>query len=220
MPKDYIPQGDSGLLEFADNFIEKTSGSEASFGLNAGDTTDLTSLRDEFRTAYEDNLDKQTAARASSEGKREKRKTFEARLRQAAQDVQSFSGTTDEMRADLRLTVRDDKLTDIGVPDTFPVGEIKQGAPLQHIVSFRDSELEGKGKPDGVQGAIIYCKIGGEATLNVDDYDYLATDTASPYLAVHEAQNAGQKAHYLMCWVNTKGEQGAFGSPVSATITG
>ena len=77
-----------------------------------------------------------------------------------------------------------------------------------------------KGKPEGVKGVEIWCKIGGEATMNEDDYKYLATDTASPYLAIHKSEDIGKQAHYLLRWVNPRGEAGAWSNPVSATITG
>jgi hypothetical protein len=66
----------------------------------------------------------------------------------------------------------------------------------------------------------ILVKIGGEPTMNEDEYRYLATDTASPYLATHKSADVGKQAHYLLRWENTKGETGAWSTIVSATITG
>jgi hypothetical protein len=66
----------------------------------------------------------------------------------------------------------------------------------------------------------ILVKIGGEPTMNEDEYRYLATDTASPYLATHKSADVGKQVHYLLRWENTKGETGAWSTIVSATITG
>jgi hypothetical protein len=221
MPKDYIPQGDSDLLEFADNFISKISGNEATYGLVAGDTAALTAMRDDFQTNYDDNISKQIDAKTSKQKKDDSRDPFEGKLREVSQRIQTYPGTTDAMRQELQITVKDTTLSSIGEPMTHPVAEIEIDAPLRHTITFYDEGGGGsKGKPDGVKGAEIWCKIGGDATMNEDDYRYLGTDNASPYLAVHKPENAGQKAHYLLRWVNPKNEPGAWSNPVSATITG
>ena len=49
---------------------------------------------------------------------------------------------------------------------------------------------------------------------------FVALDTASPYLLVHEASDAGKLAHYLLRWVNTRSEPGPWSETISATITG
>lgn len=221
MPKDYIPQGDSELLEFVNNFIDKISGNEAAYGLTAGDTAQMTALRDTFQTDYNDNLSKQIDAQTARAKKDSSRDPLKGKTRECSQRVQTFPGTTDAMRQELQITVKDTEQSSIGAPETRPVAEIEITAPLRHTINFyNEGGGGGKGKPDGVKGAEIFCKIGGEATVDEDDYKYLGTDTASPYLAVHKAENAGQKAHYLLRWVNPKNEPGAWSNPVSATITG
>ena len=220
MSKDYIPKGDSDLLEFAGNFISKISGNEASYGLAAADTTALTALQNAFQNAYDDNNIKQIEARTMREQKDSDRQNLVDELRQTAQRVQTFPGTTDMMRQDLMLTVKDATPSRIEEPASRPVVEIDTSVPLRHSIMFYDEGGMGRGKPEGVRGAEIWCKIGGEATMNEDDYRYLGTDTASPYLAVHKSEDTGKQAHYLLRWVNPKGEPGAWSNPVSATITG
>ncbi len=217
---DYIPRSTSALLEFADNFISKISGNEAAYGLTAGDTAALTTLRDKLQASYDENNSVQIEARTAKEKKDFDHKSLETKTRETAQRVQTFPGTDDAMRQDLQITVKDTTPSSIGEPVTRPVAEVNIDAPLRHTITFYDEGGGGKGKPEGVKGAEIWCKTGGEATLDEDDYRYLGTDTASPYLAIHKAENAGQKAHYLLRWVNPKNEPGAWSNPVSATITG
>lgn len=220
MPDDYIPRGDSDLLEFADNFITKTGGNEADFGLTAADTTETSALRTAFAGSYADNNSKQTEARTAKMKKDGDRRTLVAKLRESSQIAQKPPDTTDEMRTSLNLPVKDKEPSNIGEPATQPVAEIDTSVQLRHLVTFYNQGSENRAKPDGVQGAEIWCKIGGEATMNEDDYRYLGTDTASPYLAVHKPENIGKQAHYLLRWVNAKGEPGAWSGTFSATITG
>lgn len=220
MPKDYIPQGDSELLEFAENFIDKITGKETTLGLEASDTTSLTALKSAFQTSYNDNLDQQSAVRTAKVKKDSDRQPLVAKLREAAQRVQTFPGTTDVNRQELNLTVTDPTQSSIGEPTTRPFAEIDTSVALRHTITFYAEGGTGRGKPDGVKGAEIWCKIDGAATLDADDYRYPGTDTASPYLAVHKPENAKKQAHYLLRWVNPKGEPGVWSNPVSATITG
>ena len=220
MPKDYIPNGDSEILEFADNFVAKIDGNETMYGLVRDDATELIALRDTSRTSYDDNLAKQSAARTSREQKDMNIKALVNKLRGLAARVQANPTTDDMMRTDLNLTVKDTTQTPIGAPTTRPMAEVDTSVPLRHTIIFFDTESSTKGKPEGVKGAEIWCKIGGEATMNEDDYRYLGTDTASPYLAIHKAENVGKQAHYLLRWVNPKNEAGAWSNAVSATITG
>lgn len=220
MPDDYIPHGDSDLIEFADNFITKTDGNEADYGLTADDTTEIKSLKTNFAGSYAVNNSKQTEARSSRTKKDGDHKLLAAKLRESSQTVQRHSGTTDEMRVDLRLPVRDDEPSNIGEPATVPVAEIDTSVKLRHEISFYNEGSESKAIPDGVQDCEIWCRIDGEATMNEDDYRYMGRDTDSPYLAVHKAENVGKQAHYLLRWVNAKGEPGAWNGPFSATITG
>lgn len=220
MPDDYIPRGDSDLLGFADNFVKEIGGNEADFGLTAADTTEITALKANFGEAYDDNISKQTEARSAKTKKDGERKSLVSKLRESSQVVQQHPGTTDEMRSGLRLTIEDKEPSSIGEPATVPVAEIDTSVKLRHEINFYNEGSDNKAKPEGVDGCEIFCKIAGEATMNEDDYRYMATDTASPYLAFHKAENIGKQAHYLLRWVNAKGAPGAWSSPFSATITG
>jgi hypothetical protein len=217
---DYIPSSDSELIEFAMNFINRISGNEAELGLTAADTTAITALRSTFNLSYIDNNTTQMSARSTREKKDADREPLVAKLREAAQRIQNSPNVTDAQRAELGLTIRQTSSAPTGAPDSRPVLEIDTSEPLRHTVKFYDNVLETKGKPDGVRGAEIWCKIGGEATMNEDDYRYLGTDTASPYLAIHRPENVGKQAHYIARWVNGRGEYGAWSNSETATITG
>ena len=75
-----------------------------------------------------------------------------------------------------------------------------------------------KAKPAGVRGAEIYCAIATTAPADPAAYRFLALDTATPYLIEHAPADGGKTAHYLLRWVNTRGEAGPWSETVSATI--
>lgn len=220
MPEDYIPSNDGELIEFVDNFLNRIDGNETDLGLTVADRTALAAIRATFNSSYINNNTTQITALSMREKKDADRKLLVALLRELAQRIQNAPNVTDAQRAELGLTVRQTSTTPTGPPDSRPVLEIDTSEPLRHKVKFYDNVMETKGKPDGVKGAEIWCKIGGEATMNEEDYRYLGTDTASPYLAVHKPENVGKQAHYISRWVNNRGEYGAWSNPETATITG
>lgn len=219
MADDYIPRSEAELITFAKNFQSKTAGAPDEFNLTAAANTELDGLVTAFETDYNDNLTQQIAARASREKKDTSKKELVAAIRKQAQTAQK-SGITNEQRALLGLTVIDKIKTSVGAPETVPTAQIDTSQILRHEITFYDNESESKGKPEGVRGAQIWVKIGGESSVNEDDYKYLATDTASPYVVVHKAEDVGKQAYYLLRWENPKGETGAWSNVFSATITG
>lgn len=220
MSQDYIPRSDADLLSFANNFKTVTAKNLATYSLNATDDTELENIIGSFANAYNDNNSAQTAARAARQAKEDAKVLLISKLRELAQRIQVTASVTNEQKAELNLTVSDGTKTASGVPTTRPIAQIDTSQPLRHTIKFYDNASESKARPSGVMGAEVWVKIGGEATMNEDDYKFLALDTASPYVAIHKAEDIGKKAHYLLRWVSTRGEKGAWSNVSSATITG
>jgi hypothetical protein len=220
MNKDYIPTKDGELIVFAENFQNKTSADLAKYGLTEAGSKELELLIAKFDTEVSDDNVKQSAADASSKQKNATKKLLRTSLRKKSQTIQKLDDTSDSDRAALNLTVAGKTRTAAGVPTSRPVAQVDTSQPLRHTIKFSDNVGEGKAKPAGVMGAEVWVKIGGEATMNEDDYKYLSVDTATPYLAIHKAEDVGKKAHYLLRWINTRGEKGAWSDVVSAVITG
>lgn len=49
-------------------------------------------------------------------------------------------------------------------------------------------------------------------------FGFLALDTKTPYLADWTGADTGKVAHYMLRWVNTRGEKGPWSETVSAPI--
>ena len=47
---------------------------------------------------------------------------------------------------------------------------------------------------------------------------FLAVDTRTPYVAAFDGADAGKTAHYMLRWVNSRGETGPWTETASATI--
>ena len=221
MPKDYIPKGDSELLEFADNFISKIGGNEATYGLVLGDTAAATAMRDTFQTDYDDNLSKQIEAKTAREKKDLSRNPLVGKLREMAQRVQTYPGTNDVMRQDLQLTVKDTTQSSIGDPITRPVAEIK----LTRRCAIRSPSTTKAAAAVKASPKVSKARKSSARSAARQLWTRTITDTSerTPLHLISPFTNPktpDKKAHYLLRWVNPKNEPGAWSNPVSATITG
>ena len=223
MPKDFYPDSEAEQLAFVDHLISQVSGAPADYGLTAAQVTQMQAAKTEAQTAFDENVANQIAARASKLAKDDKLDALEDTVRENVRIVQAHPQVTDEQRGKLQITVPDKVPTSAGAPDSVPGVRIDTAAPLQHIINFFTLAGDGagrasRGKPKGVMGLEIWRKTGGEATMNEAEYQYLATDSESPYLSVFSPADGGKQAHYLVRWVSTSGEKGAW-NLVSATVT-
>jgi hypothetical protein len=218
---DKIPPGDADFNTWQLNFITSANANLAALGLVAADMTPLTTGAAAWTAAYTANVTAQAAAMSAREAKDAARKPLEVALRALAARLQASPTVTDARRAALGITVRAKGKQPAGVPTSRPVATVDTSQRLQHSIQFADEASPNKrAKPAGVMGAEIWVKVGDAAPLDVSECQFLALDTATPYVAHYPGTQAGKKAHYLLRWMNTRGAQGPWSETVSATIVG
>lgn len=86
------------------------------------------------------------------------------------------------------------------------------------MLSFGDSENKRR-RPAGAIGVEVYMTV-GDTTAPVDpaEYQFVEVCSRSPRNFSFESEDANSVAHYLLRWVNHKGETGPWSAPVSGTI--
>jgi hypothetical protein len=127
---------------------------------------------------------------------------------------------SDNVLASAGLPPRDTTKTDAPKPTTAPIGWVDYGK-LKHTIHFRDSATpDKKAKPEGMKGCEIWYFIGSTAPTSEKDWDYLTTDSNSPYIAFYEAADAGKKVFYQLRWISKSDERGEWSETIEATING
>ncbi len=218
---DYIPNTDADFNTWQANFCNYLSANLAALGLTAADLAAITAAKASWETAYADDVAKQAVARGTNQAKTSARDGFETILRAVTQQVQARPNVADSQRAGLGINIRETARTPTGVPDSRPVGTIDTSQRLRHTINFSDESTPSRrAKPDGVMGCQIWAKVGDPAPVDPSELRFLATDTATPYVAEYDGTDAHKVAHYMLRWVNRKGETGPWSQTVSATITG
>ena len=216
---DYIPDSDVEFRAWLKRFLDYASANLAALGLVADDIAPVQAAATAFNTTLDNNDVAQAAARAAREAKDAAGDAVETQVRPLAQRLQASGTVLDAQRHSLGLNVRSTTRTPVALPTTRPVATIDTSQRLQHTISFGDEETPGnRKKPAGVTGCEIWMKIGA-APVDPSELTYLATDTSTPYTAVFDGADAGKTVHYMLRWVNRRGERGPWSQTVSATIT-
>jgi hypothetical protein len=216
---DYIPQDKASRHDWLGNFQTNLTANASALGTTAAEATAIHALWLAYDAAYVDVAPKENAYHAALAILTEKEDALVSEVRSLAAEIQVNSDVTDASRTGAGLPLRKTTRTAAAVPTTRPVGEVDTSQRLQHTISFRDEGAVGKAKPEGVRGCEIWAVI-GTGPASVADARYLATDTATPYVATFDAADAGKPVHYFLRWVNTRSEAGPWSVTVTATIGG
>lgn len=221
MSIDWLPRPDTEFTPWFKTFTDYAGTNQAALGLTATEVTAVLSARTTWETDFQANLAAQNAAQSARQTKDASRTAAENLLRPLVQRLQSVETVQDSDRDGLGITVRETTRTASPVPETLPLATVDTSKRLRHVISFADESMpNSRAKPEGVSGCEIWVKIGGPPPLDSSECQYLATDTRTPYTAEYAGTDGGKVAHYMLRWVNTRGERGPWSQTVSATITG
>jgi hypothetical protein len=218
---DYIPATDAGFDTWQNQFLTYLNANLAALGLTATDTdvVSLTAAWNDWQARYPAHAEARLAAQAATQAKDASRRAYVAVIRRLVSRLQASAQVDDAERAALGITVPDREPTSAPAPETRPVLQADTSQRLRILVAFADEgRPDGAAKPPGVTGCEIYVKVGGAPPTDLDDCVYLGTDTRTPYLASFDGSQAGQTAHFVGRWVNSRGDTGPISETVSATI--
>ena len=185
--------------------------------------TPITAARTAWTNGLAAHAVAQTTARAARQTKDDSRAAYETVIRALVRRLQSSPSVDNAERQALGITVKDDiaTLTMAAAAATRPVGVVDTSERLRHTIRFFDeSTPQNRAKPDGVMGCEIWVKVGDPAPADPGELQFLTLDSSTPYVAEFDGKFAGQKAHYMLRWVTTRGDKGPWSETVSATIGG
>ena len=100
--------------------------------------------------------------------------------------------------------------------------------PQRHTIEFSDENTPTrKAKPAGVMGAEFFRAAtvrkrfpcgDGPPPVDPGELTFLAVDTRTPYMTEFDGADGNKMAHYMLRWLNSKGQAGPWSQTVSATI--
>lgn len=218
--KDYIPRGDAHFNMWLTNFMSALNARGTALGISADEIAALQAARESWETALGEHNEAQVAAATTTQNKNQVREALEELARATVRRLQTHPNIQDSDRLALGIGTRPAARTQSPAPSTRPFAQVDTSQRLRHSISFSDETTPGsRARPEGAWGCEIWVKVGGDAPASPSELTFLALDTASPYVAEYGGADAGQTAHYMLRWANTRGGQGPWSQTVSATIT-
>jgi len=216
---DYIPASDAEFNAWQANFVNYANLNLANLGLVILDLTSIFSAQAAWTPSLTAHIAAQANAQSARATKDANRTALEVLIRALVRRLQASPSVSDAEREALGITVPDTGATAAATPTTRPICQVDTAQRLQHTIDFTDeSTPTRKAKPAGVLGAEIWVKIGPTPPVDPGELTFLAVDTRSPYTRDYPGSEGGKQAHYMLRWVNTRGETGPWSETATATI--
>jgi hypothetical protein len=207
---DYIPAPDAQFDSWQVNWVTYAAANAVALGLDPlVDIPAIQAAQTAWDTDYDGHLTAQAAAQAARQAKDAERGTYVALLRSYSQQIQKRTGTTDEQRGGLGITIPDTEPTPVPAPTT---------APSLNIVTAERLRGAGLGKPPAVRGVQLWRKIGDPPPVDESELEFVSEFTRSRMTLDYQMAQGGQTVYYQARWVSTRGDTGPWGELVSATV--
>ncbi|HEY0049634.1 MAG TPA: hypothetical protein VGB68_10135 [Pyrinomonadaceae bacterium] len=199
---------------------DNATGDEASYGLTASLTAALKAELDGF----DDDLATLEGLEASENAARGAKNNRRAKIIELTRKqmglIRSTVGNDADKLGKVNLDPLDETRTEAGAPVSVPFALIDLGK-LRHTLNFRDAATpDTDKKPGGILGAEIWYKIGGTAPVDNKECQFLALDTATPYVIQFDGADAGKTVYYLLRWQSKNGDKGDWSDVAQATVNG
>lgn len=199
-------------------FNNATIGVPADYALTAAQATELNDELDGFDTDLDAHDAAQAAEDTAVQAKNLRRKRILQLARQQFKLARAAEGMDNRKLAAANLDEYDDEPTKSPAPVSVPMAHIDYGKG-RHTIHFRDAQTpDSEAKPDGVKGCEIWNFIGDEPPASEKGYEYLVTDSNTPYVAFYDGADAGKTVHYIMRWISKSGDAGEWSQVLKATI--
>jgi hypothetical protein len=220
----FPPSREADLLAWSANFDQFITATPEAFGLTAAQATAYAALHAAFAAAYEVAIEPSTNSKSAINAKNVAKESLvngPGGARQLVAIVQAFPGTTDPMRTDLGLKVRDYEPTPAPVPALAPNLSIVSSVGRTVAIRLRDaSNSRNRGKPEGVQGAAVLTHVGETPPADPQQWALaFNTSLTSCDVVFPMSVPAGSKVWITSFWFNARKQSGPAAAAQTAVIS-
>jgi hypothetical protein len=163
-----FPQSrEAQLLGWSAQFSAKITAAATTYGLTAPMASAYAALHSSFASLYATATDTDTNSKAAITAKNVAKQSLlygTGGAWQLVNIIQAFPGTTDAMRAELNIKIRDVEMTPSPAPEVAPDLSIVSTMGRTVRIRLRDAlNTDRRGKPDNIIGATVLTYVGDEA---------------------------------------------------------
>ena len=218
MGRNYLPAGEAQFTDWVGHFLGTLTKKPEAYHVSQSEIDELTAEYDQFDEQYKEAIAARDAAQAAMQARDDQRQELEARIRSTARRIQADDRVTDANRREAGLPVHKTSRKPVPAPTSAPMGNVILSNRLEQVLYFSDSENKRR-RPAGAIGVEVYMCVGDAvAPVNPSNYKFVEVCSRSPRKFDFNESDANRVAHYLLRWVNHKGEVGPWSAPISGTI--
>jgi hypothetical protein len=215
----YPPDREADLITATQTFLDVATPVPATYSLTAAQLTLLGTKLADFQAKWDACQVPNTKTRPAVELKNQSKVDLVAYLRSLVKVVQNAPTTTNAMRAELAIPLRDYEPTPIGVPGSAPILTIKKVWGHQITCRIESATSEGRAMPPGVYGAQVYTFVGPEPAGDTQVWTNQGLVTRTQFVIQFPASvPAGAKVWLTAAFVNPRGQTGLACTPVMSGI--
>ncbi len=219
MSTDYLPKRESGLLTWAENFVQLVGAGATEYGLTDLQSDAYGEAQTAFATAYAAANHPSTRTPQAIEAKNVAKRALIALSRDLVKICQAAPVMTDEKRVALGITVPDVEPTPVPVPDQSPQLDVMAVNGRRVSLRLRDSETGERKKPVGVAGAAVLSYVGETIPADIRDWTFEGNTTrANVDVVFAESVPMGVKVWLTAYWFNRRAQSGPACAPVSTHV--
>lgn len=215
----YPPGREADLITAAQTFHDVATVAPATYSLTALQLTTLGTKLSDFQTKWDVCQVPGTKTRVAVELKNVSKADLVAYLRSLCRIVQAAPTTTNAIRTELGIPLRDAIASPIGVPASAPILTVRKVWGRQITIRLESADIEGRGLAPGILGAQVYTFVGDEPASDTQVWvnQGLCTRT-NVVIQLADETPAGAKVWITAAWVNPRGMAGVACTPVMTGV--
>jgi hypothetical protein len=215
----YPPEREADLITATQTFLDVATPVPATYSLTAAQLTLLGTKLSDFQTKWDACQVPNTKTRPAVELKNASKADLVFYLRSLVKVVQNAPTTTNAMRAELAIPLRDFEPSPIPVPGAAPILTVKKVWGHQITCRLESAVSTGRAMPPGVYGAQIYSFVGPEPASDEQVWVNQGLVTRTQFVVQMAASvPAGAKVWLTAAFVNPRGQTGLACTPVMSGI--
>jgi hypothetical protein len=183
----------------------------------------FTALHSAWNSAYQTAKDPDTNSKSNTAAKNSAKEAMidgPGGIRALARTVQGFAEITPESLTELGLTVRDTEPSPIPAPATAPVLTVVSRFNRTVKIKLKDAaNPDNRGRPDGVDGALVFGHVGENPPVGMDNWSLKANATKTTVdITFPDSVAPSSKVWITAYWYNPRGASGPACPPISTNL--
>ena len=218
MANDFPPRKDSELFTMAANAATLITATPSAYGLVAGQATTLSGLSATYDSAYNLAVHPLTRTPTNIEAKNAAKKALVQNLRDLNRYVQANKTVSDQKKMEIGFPVYAQR-TPIPVPSDAPVVKSVVTVGRKTKMAIRGMEGERRGKPTGVQGALIVSYAGEVPPTDLGLWKIEGLSTRTDFeITWGPNVPANSPLWVSAAWYSPRGQAGPVCTPIAISL--